>query len=347
MTSQGRPCRGGDVLGLGHGMLRQISPVEDVTKSKNMASHKKPNATALSPIVSDETMWSIVVKRKKEKAEAAVTSNENCIAIPATTAELAILVKDYATISSPYESSNIDQARLLTTQVIGSRPERCGENVLQTNKRWSDVAGTTNAATGKSTQTFSRVIQRPPPSWAAANSTHGILQPRHGTHNHRQSTPNPPPVTLRTVAASNPFNMGTLKSALVTTTAPSSYPTLQMLAACPNCLNSNTFSAPMIRDSSLTASVASLPISTDSPLEPQQTKLPPVGGFTLAHYDRQLHSLAEQAERSSAAQAELVLRDMIFKYETGLHDFQPDGDCYNRCVVAIHSHFLNPSCTVD
>jgi hypothetical protein len=47
-------------------------------------------------------------------------------------------------------------------------------------------------------------------------------------------------------------------------------------------------------------------------------------------YVHKLHSLSDVGDCGSAKEAEILLLEMISKYKAGLHDFQPDGGCYNR-----------------
>ena len=53
---------------------------------------------------------------------------------------------------------------------------------------------------------------------------------------------------------------------------------------------------------------------------------------TLQTYVHKLHSHSHSrtGDSQSAYEAEVLLLEMISNYKSGLHDFQPDGGCYNR-----------------
>ena len=53
---------------------------------------------------------------------------------------------------------------------------------------------------------------------------------------------------------------------------------------------------------------------------------------TAQAYVHKFHSLSNTGDCRSAKEAEVLLLEMISKYKSGLHDFQPDGGCYNRYV---------------
>ena len=56
---------------------------------------------------------------------------------------------------------------------------------------------------------------------------------------------------------------------------------------------------------------------------------------SLHSYMYMLHKLSDVGDCQSAKESELLLLEMIEKYKVGLHDFQPDGACYNRYVVRL------------
>jgi hypothetical protein len=56
---------------------------------------------------------------------------------------------------------------------------------------------------------------------------------------------------------------------------------------------------------------------------------------TVQAYVHKLHSLSDTGNSRSAKEAELLLLEMINKYKAGLHNFQPDGGCYNRYVIRL------------
>ena len=56
---------------------------------------------------------------------------------------------------------------------------------------------------------------------------------------------------------------------------------------------------------------------------------------TVHEYVQKLHLLSDIGDCRSANEAEVLLLEMINNHKAGLHDFQPDGGCYNR-YDAIH-----------
>ncbi len=65
---------------------------------------------------------------------------------------------------------------------------------------------------------------------------------------------------------------------------------------------------------------------------------------TLQTYVHQLHSHSHSraGDSQSAYEAEVLLLELISNYKSGLHDFQPDGGCYNRYEksTAVNSPFV-------
>lgn len=51
---------------------------------------------------------------------------------------------------------------------------------------------------------------------------------------------------------------------------------------------------------------------------------------TVHEYVQTLHLLSDTGDGRSAHEAEVLLLEMINNHKAGLHDFQPDGGCYNR-----------------
>ena len=66
-------------------------------------------------------------------------------------------------------------------------------------------------------------------------------------------------------------------------------------------------------------------------------------------YVQKLHLFADTGDSRSAHEAEVLLLEMIDNHKAGLHDFQPDGGCYNRydgsTVLFIRCIFLH--CTLN
>jgi hypothetical protein len=84
--------------------------------------------------------------------------------------------------------------------------------------------------------------------------------------------------------------------------------------------------------STISVTTQSLKIFNDNGMDHTHKEIKNVSSpsTTFHEYVQKLHLLSDTGDCRSAHEAEVLLLEMINNYKAGLHNFQPDGGCYNR-----------------